>query len=90
MSKLNEGKLLHKEASPTAQTVGNKLFGDSGVMTYRVMLQTAAGGVTRCDVDASTGDHAAELALQEFFGSRVMSINPAPPEAQSARKERTE
>lgn len=75
----DEGKLLHKETSPTAQTVGTeRLFGPSGVQTYRAVMQTAMGGVVHVDVDAATGDEAAESALKEVPGGKVMNITPSP------------
>ena len=73
-----EGALLHKENSPTAASVGNKLFPDSGVQTYRAVMQTAMGGVVHVDVEAATGDEAAEKALREVPGGKVSNISPAP------------
>jgi hypothetical protein len=64
---------LHQETSPTAATVGNKLFPESGEQTYRVL--TTAG---TCDVRATTGDEAAAAALVRFPGAKVGHVAPAP------------
>lgn len=68
-----EGKI-----SPTAASASNRMFGDSGVQTYRVQMQTAIGAAAFVDVDAETGDKAAELALAKFPGAKVLHIEPAP------------
>ena len=74
---LKEGSLLHTTHSPTAATVGNRLYGDSGVMLYRVVVQTG-GGIQSVDVDATTGDKAAEAALAKCMGGKVLTVQPAP------------
>lgn len=73
-----EGKLLHREASDSAQTVGNKLFPDGGTQLYRVLIRTAMGGQMAEDVEASTGDEAAEKALKQYPGAFVANVAPAP------------
>lgn len=73
-----EGMLPAQPVSETAATVGNKLYGDSGPMLYRAMIQTAMGGLIPVDVEASTGDQAAELALKQIPGGKVTNIAPAP------------
>lgn len=75
---VKEGNLHVAEISPTAATVGNPLYGPSGSMTYRVLLQTAMGGLVPIDVDAETGDEAATKALAQMPGSKVTNVNPAP------------
>ena len=77
---LKEGALLHTVHSPTAATVGNRLFGDSGAMLYRVTVQTG-GGLQEVDVTAATGDKAAEAALAKCVGGKVLVVQPAPQEA---------
>jgi hypothetical protein len=81
---MKEGVLTHREDSPTAASAGKKLFEASGVQTYRVILQTAFGGVATTDVDAATGDGAAEAALAQYPGSKVANVSPAPQGAQHA------
>jgi hypothetical protein len=74
-----EGVLTAQEVSPTASTRGSEVqFPASGVQSYRVMIQTAMGGVSFLDVDASTGDEAAEKALSQAPGSKVTNIAPTP------------
>lgn len=67
----------HRENSPTAASIGNRLFGSSGRMPYRV---TIAGpmGMTAEDFDAETGDDAASLALTKYVGAKVAKVEPAP------------
>ena len=73
-----EGALRHEKNSPTAASVANKLFGTSGVIAYRVQTQTAMGGFMSIDLDAATGDEAAEAALKEYPGNKVVHVSPAP------------
>lgn len=75
---MSEGRLEHKEASPTAASVGNRLYGVSGVIPYRVTVQSAMGAMTFVDVDAATGDGAAEAALANHMGAKVLHVEPAP------------
>lgn len=79
----DEGKLLHKERSPTAASVGNRLFPDSGPMLYRVTVATGLGLIP-VDVTAATGDSAAEQVLAKHPGCKVASVVPAPEEAKAA------
>lgn len=74
---VKEGVLTHSENSETAASANNKLFGPSGVISYRV---TVAGGMglVMHDFDAATGDEAAELALRKFPGAKVAHVEPAP------------
>lgn len=78
MREAKEGALPAQPVSETAATVGNRLYGPSGVMLYRVMVQTAMGTLVPIDVDAATGDEAAELALKQAPGAKVTNISPAP------------
>ncbi len=77
MTKGKEGILTHDAVSPTAATVGNRLFEDSGPMKYRVMVATGMGFIP-FDVVAKTGDDAAAAALAKYPGTKVASVNPAP------------
>ena len=74
---VKEGVVLHEAASPTAATVGNPLFGPSGVITYRVAMFGGMGQFF-VDVDAASGDGAAEAALAKHHGCKVGHIEPAP------------
>lgn len=77
----DEGKLLHREQSPTAASASDRKFPPSGAQVYRAMVQTAMGLVA-IDVEASTGDEAAELALKQAgLGAKVTNITPAPKKA---------
>jgi hypothetical protein len=78
-----EGKLTHQEVSPTAASATNRLYGPSGEISYRCTLVTAMGGVIPVDVNAATGDEAAERALAKFPGSKVSHVAPAPQEAEA-------
>ena len=75
--KLVEGKLVHDETSPTAATVGKRLYGPSGAMDYRVILATAGGAKQAATVNAATGDDAAAKALEKFPGWKVALVTPA-------------
>jgi hypothetical protein len=83
MREAKEGLLHVDEVSPTAQTVGNKLFPDGGVQTYRVQMQSATGAQVMIDVDAATGDEAAAKALVEYPGGKVAYVGPAPQKAKA-------
>ena len=71
-----EGVLHHTKISPTAATVGNRLYGPSGVMKYLVIL-SAGGAKSSTIVEAATGDDAAEKALQANPGKKVAYVGPA-------------
>ena len=73
----------HTIDSPTAASIGNKLFGDSGPMIYRVTVQGGMG-MTFTDVKAATGDEAASAAIAKFPGAKVAHVVPAPQELQDA------
>ena len=45
---------------------------------YRVQYQNTSGGLSFIDVDAATGNEAAEKALLENGGGKVTNIAPAP------------
>jgi hypothetical protein len=60
------------------ERLGFKAWPASGVQTYRVQYQNTAGGMSFVDVDAATGNEAAELALKELGGGKVTNITPAP------------
>ena len=78
-----EGALIHEAQSPTAATVGNKLFPSSGAQVYRVLVKTSAGFAPH-DVEASTGDEAAETVLRDNPGAYVANVTPAPQSKQKA------
>jgi hypothetical protein len=70
------GKLHHREASPTAASRTNPLYGPSGVMRYLVVLQN--GDVRNGKVvETATGDEAAEKALALNGGGKVAYVGPA-------------
>ncbi len=75
---MSEYTLPAQERSPTAASAANPLFGPSGVIPYRVIVDTAMGGRTFVDVDAATGDDAASKALAQFPGAKVALVEPAP------------
>lgn len=60
------------------EALGFKAWPDSGVQTYRVQYQNSAGGLSSIDVEAATGNEAAEKALAENGGGKVTNIAPAP------------
>lgn len=74
----SDGKLTSDTISETAATVGKPLYKPSGVMMYRVLMQTAIGANAHVDVEAATGDEAALKGLNEFPGGKVMNVSPAP------------
>ncbi len=65
-----------RQISPTAASVSNRLFGTSGEMRYLVLL-SSSGGQKGTVVTASTGDSAAEQALQRNPGCKVVFVGPA-------------
>lgn len=66
-------------ASPEErEALGFKAWPDSGVQTYRVHYKNTAGGMSFLDVDAATGNEAAEKALAQNGGGKVTNIAPAP------------
>lgn len=75
------GALAHEERSPTASTVGNVLFGASGVIAYNVTMQTAFGNSALVEVEAASGDEAALKAHALHAGCKVLHIEPAPRKA---------
>lgn len=60
------------------EALGFKAWPESGVQTYRVQYQNTAGGLSSIDVEAATGNEAAEKALRENGGGKVTNIAPAP------------
>jgi hypothetical protein len=72
------GPLLHTEASPTAASAWDRKYPASGVQTYRCAVATANGMQTFADVEAATGDEAAEKALVLYPGAKIGSIAPSP------------
>ena len=82
-NKRNESFLPDQGRSETAATVGKKLYGASGAMSYRVTIMTGAGMV-QPDIVADTGDEAAETALKRFMGGKVVHVEPTPQEALAA------
>jgi hypothetical protein len=72
-----EGVLTHREDSATAASAYNRLFPPSGAMVYQVTVATGMGHILH-DVEAVTGDRAAELALERFPGAKVAHVTPAP------------
>lgn len=69
------GPLLHTETSPTAASASNPLFGPSGAQTYAVTLATPFGSKTEY-VEAATGDQAADAALANHAGAKVVYVGP--------------
>ncbi len=72
---VREGVLSHRENSETAASAGNRLFPDSGEQTYRVLVRSGMG-VMPLDVEATTGDQAAELAAAQVPGAFVLNVTP--------------
>lgn len=72
-----DGHLRCNERSETAATVGNKLYGPSGAMDYRVVLAQSGGARTSTTINAATGDEAAEQALQKYPGWKVAYVGPS-------------
>lgn len=65
-----------RQPSETAANASRRLFGSSGVMTYRVvMMNGAAQSVV--NVEAATGDDAADKALARHPGLKVAYVGPA-------------
>lgn len=66
---------FHRSTSPTAANAHDKKFGPSGKITYAV---TIAGpmGLMAVEVEAYTGDEAAEEALKRFPGTKVARVAP--------------
>lgn len=60
------------------EALGFKAWPDSGVQTYRVQYQNTAGGLSSLDIEAATGNEAAEKALAQNGGGKVLNIVPAP------------
>jgi hypothetical protein len=60
------------------EALGFKKWPNSGVQTYRVQYKTDSGGMSHVDVEAATGDEAANKALAELGGGKVTNIAPAP------------
>jgi len=79
-----EGVLTHREVSETASSVSDRKFGPSGVQTYRVQMQSAQGLGAMVDVEASTGDEAAEKALAKLPGGKVTHVAPSPQQKDAA------
>jgi len=74
---VSDGKLGFHGISPTAASATNPLYGASGVQKYRVVLGVAGGGLKAENVDAATGDEAAERALCLNPGWKVAHVSPA-------------
>jgi len=70
----------HRETSPTAANAFDRKFPPSGKMAYEVLIATGMG-LMPYEVEAHTGDEAAELALQKFPGAKVAHVEPAPQKA---------
>ncbi len=75
---IKTGVLSHRENSDTAASVGNRLFPDGGSQLYRVLIRGGMGGMMPVDVEATSGDQAAELALAKVPGGFVANVAPAP------------
>lgn len=78
MSEVPENTVAAATSPEEREALGFKAWPDSGVQTYRVQYKNAAGGMSFVDVDAATGDRAAEKALAEIGGDKVTNISPAP------------
>lgn len=72
-----------RASSPTAASATNRLFGESGVMRYRVVLGQSGGALNSTVVEAATGDRAAEAALVKFPGWKVTNVAPATDEVRA-------
>jgi hypothetical protein len=72
-----EGALPPQPVSETAATAGNRLYSESGPMVYRVQVLNGSA-ITICDVEAKSGDEAAERALAKHPGQKVGHVEPAP------------
>ena len=60
------------------EALGFKAWPDSGVQTYRVQYQNMVGGTSFVDVQAATGNEAAEAAIRDLGGGKIIAITPAP------------
>ena len=69
-------KAFSREPSKTAASSINRLYGPSGAMTYRVVLMNGTAQ-TIINVDAATGDEAADKALARHPGQKVAYVAPA-------------
>lgn len=69
--------------SPTAANAHNRLYPKSGAQVYRVVLGQSGGGMMATNVNAETGDEAAEAALRKHPGWKVAHVAPATDEFRS-------
>jgi hypothetical protein len=73
-----------RPVSETAASASNPIFGESGVIRYRVVVGQSGGGLSSTVVEAATGDKAAEAALRKFgMGWKVTHVAPATDEYRS-------
>lgn len=73
-----EGKAPgERKISETAQTVGKKLFGESGAQDHLVILATQGGAQKHVRIEATTGDEAAAKVLAVNPGWRCAFVGPA-------------
>jgi len=74
---------LQKDTEEARKTFGG--WPDSGVQTYRVQFTSDSGAIRYEDVEAATGNAAAEIALGKSGGGKITNITPAPQQKQKAR-----
>lgn len=65
-----------RQPSDTAANASKRLFGPSGKMKYRVVMMNGKAQ-TVVNVEAETGDEAAEKALLRHQGLQVAYVGPA-------------
>ena len=74
---MSEGQVITPwEVSETASNANNPIHPVSGVMKYRVVLANAGARVAK-NVEAATGDEAADTALRHYPGYKVAYVGPA-------------
>lgn len=66
-----------RRPSDTAANANRRIFPKSGAMDYRVTVGQSGGGMNACVVNAETGDDAADKALRQFPGWKVINVTPA-------------
>lgn len=69
-------RAFSRKPSKTAANSTNRLYGPSGVMPYRVVLMNGTAQ-TIINVEAATGDEAADKALARHPGQKVAYVGPA-------------
>lgn len=72
-----EAVVPYTKESPTASSVGNPLYGTSGVMAYRCTMISPIGTAMSVVVEAGSGDEASLKALDKMPGGKITRIDPA-------------